>query len=97
MRFKYDKDVDIFTISKPTKVKHSMEVGDFIVDFDRNDLVVGIEILEASEHLGRLKSVQDASMSVSYKPNSIYVTISLFTDGKEKDITIPLARQVVTA
>ncbi len=90
----YDEEEDILFFSKGRKVKASIDIGDFIIDVDTNGLVSGIEILNASKNLNvseeQLKSLQNASMSITYKPNYVYIYLVMQFKDKEKDITIPL-------
>mgnify|MGYP000020447035 CR=1 FL=1 len=48
----YDSENDIFFISDGEKVKESLDVGDFILDVSHNNLICGIEVMDASENLG---------------------------------------------
>lgn len=90
----YDEEEDILFLSKNKKVKASIDIGDFIIDVDAKGFVSGIEILNASENLKvsaeQLKKLQEASMSVTYKPNHAYIFLVMKFIGREKDITIPL-------
>jgi len=90
----YDQKEDIFILSKNKKVKASIDLGDFIIDVDKDGFVSGIEILNASQNLGlaeeQLKELKLASMNVVYKPNYVYITIIMNFGLKEKDIHIPL-------
>ena len=92
----YDFDNDIFFISDGEKVKASLDIGDFILDVDHNNLICGMEIMDASENLGIsksiLKQIQKIKMSVSYKTNHVYVLliIAFKKEGKEVNVPIPL-------
>jgi len=92
----YDSNNDIFFISDGEKVKASLDVGDFILDVSHKNLIVGIEIMDASENLGInkeiLRDVKDIKMSVTYKTNHVYVllTMSFKKNGKEVNVPIPL-------
>ena len=92
----YDSDNDIFSISNGDKVKASLDIGDFILDVSHDNLVCGIEIIDASENLGVpkevLKNIQNMKMSVTYKTNHVYVLLMIVfkEDGKEVNIPIPL-------
>ena len=94
MKIVYDEEVDILLLSKGSKVKASIDVGDFVIDIDHKGFVSAIEILNATETLKiseeQLKSIKDAVMLVTYKPNHVYINIVMQVAGKEKDITIPL-------
>jgi len=92
----YDSDNDIFFISDGEKVKASLDIGDFVLDVSHNNLICGIEIMDASENLGInkeiLKNVKTMKMSVTYKTNHVYVLlmITFKKEGKEVNIPIPL-------
>ncbi|PIN88740.1 hypothetical protein COU61_03645, partial [Candidatus Pacearchaeota archaeon CG10_big_fil_rev_8_21_14_0_10_35_13] len=64
----YDSDNDIFFISDGEKVKASLDIGDFILDVSHDNLICGVEIMDASENLGiskeNLRTVQNIKMSV---------------------------------
>jgi len=91
----YDQEDDTLFLSKKSKVKESIDIGDFIIDIDAKGFVTGIEILNASENLkissAQLKMAREASMSVTYRPNYVYVSLVIRFKDKEKDITIPLS------
>lgn len=90
----YDQEEDILFLSSERKIKSSIDIGDFIVDIDMKGFVAGIEILNASENLkipeDKLKELKKASMSVTYKPNYVYISLIMQFKDQEKDITIPL-------
>jgi len=92
----YDVDNDIFFISDNEKVKASLDVGDFVLDVNHNNLICGIEIMDASENLGIskevLKNVKSINMSVTYKTNHVYVLLMMTfnKNGKEVNVPIPL-------
>jgi len=90
----YDEEEDILLLSRERKVKASIDLGDFIIDVDTKGLISGIEILNASQNLGlkenQLKSLKQAAMNISYKPNYVLITLIMHFGNKEKDIRIPL-------
>ena len=92
----YDSKNDIFSISNGEKVKASLDVGDFILDVSNNNLICGLEIMDASENLGVPKEVlgniQNMKMFVTYKTNHVYVLLMIVfkKEGKEVNIPIPL-------
>jgi uncharacterized protein YuzE len=92
----YDIENDIFYVSDGEKVKASIDIGDFVLDVNHNNLICGIEIMDASENLGIekeiLKNVKTMKMSVTYKTNHVYVLlmITFKKDGKEVNVPIPL-------
>lgn len=92
----YDPKNDIFFISNGEKVKASLDIGDFILDVSHDNLICGIEVMDASENLGiskeNLKQIQNIKMSVTYKTNHVYVLlmIGFKKEDKEVNIQIPL-------
>ncbi len=58
MKIKYDPQVDAAYISfkkGPTQVTTIKVTGDLAIDLGPNEEIVGIEILDASDHLGLSK------------------------------------------
>ena len=90
----YEEQEDILYLSKKRHVKASIEVGDFVIDVDRDGFISGIEILNASENLNlspeKLSDITNAKMLVTYKPGYVYMVLALAFKDKEKDISIPL-------
>ena len=92
----YDVDNDIFFISNGGKEKASLDIGDFVLDISHNNLICGIEIMDASENLGiskeNLRHIQNIKMSVNYKTNHVYVLLIMTfkENGKEVNVPIPL-------
>lgn len=90
----YDADNDIFFISNGEKVKSSLDIGEFVLDVSHDNLICGIEIMDASENLGIdkdvLKNVQNIKMSVNYKTNHVYVLLVITFKKKGKEVNIPI-------
>ena len=92
----YDSENDIFSINNGEKVKASIDIGDFILDVSHNNLICGIEVMDASEKLGVpkdfLKNIKNIKMSVNYTTNHVYVLLAVVfvKQGKEVNIPIPL-------
>jgi len=90
----YDYENDIFSISNGDKVKASIDIGDFILDVSHNNLVCGIEIMDASENLGVpkeiLKNIKSMKMSVTYKTNHVYVLLMIVFKKKGKEVNVPI-------
>lgn len=90
----YDLDNDILFISNGEKVKTSLDVGDFVLDVSYNNLICGIEIMDASENLGisksNLRKIQSIKMSVTYKTNHVYVLLMIVFKQKGKEVNIPI-------
>ncbi len=90
----YDAENDIFFISNGEKVKASLDIGDFILDVSHDNLICGIEIMDASENLGVSKEVlgniRNMKMSVTYKTNHVYVLIMIIFKKEDKEVNIPI-------
>lgn len=90
----YDVKNDIFFISNGEKVKASLDIGEFILDVSRDNLICGIEIMEASENLGVskevLSNIQNLKMSVTYKTNHVYVLLMITFKKEDKEVNIPI-------
>ncbi len=90
----YDQENDIFYISNKEKVKSSLDIGDFILDISYDNLICGIEIMDASENLGVSKevlgNVQNIKMSVTYKTNHVYVLLMITFNKEDKEVNIPI-------
>lgn len=88
----YDRANDIFFISNGNKVKHSVDIGDFVLDIDYKGKACGIEVFDASENLGIgrevLSELKKSEMSVLYRRNHVLMKIIL--KGREVNISIPL-------
>ncbi|MBU0977669.1 MAG: DUF2283 domain-containing protein [Nanoarchaeota archaeon] len=91
---KYNGSEDILSFWKGEPSQASIEIGDFIVDIGSRGYVVGFEVINASENLDVipefLENIEQASMSVVYKPNYVYITLKVKLKGQDKDISIPL-------
>jgi uncharacterized protein YuzE len=91
----YNREEDIFYLSKKRPSRASIEIGDFIIDIDSQGFVSAIEILNASDNLGiepnLLEKVEKASMNVTYKPDYIFVVLFIKFQDKDKEIRIPLS------
>jgi uncharacterized protein YuzE len=56
-KFDYDKENDdLFIYLEGKKSNGAIEVGDFVFDFDKNEELVAIEVVEASDVLSKLIS-----------------------------------------
>ena len=90
----YDSESDILFISNEEKVKTSIDVGDFILDVNSNNLIGGIEIMDASENLGIsnnvLKNIKNIKMNITYKTNHVYILLMIVFKQKEKEVNIQI-------
>jgi len=92
----YDSENDIFSINNGEKIRASIDIGDFILDVSHNNLICGIEVMDASENLGIskefLKSVKNIRMSINYNTDHAYILLVMAfkKQGKEVNMSIPL-------
>ena len=90
----YDFENDIFSIKDGEMIKASIDIGDFILDVSHNNLICGLEIMDASENLGiskkNLKNIKSINMSVNYKTNHVYVLLMMTFKQKGKEVNIPI-------
>ena len=65
MNIRYSHEADALYIRfKETKIENTDELtGDIIIDYDKDGNIVGIEILDASQHV----DVNNITMSTEYK------------------------------
>jgi uncharacterized protein YuzE len=90
----YDLENDILFISHGDKVKTSIDIGEFILDVNSNNLICGLEVMDASENLGidksTLGSIKNMKMSVTYKTNHVYVLLMITFKKEEKEVNVPI-------
>ena len=70
MKIEYDAEVDIMYIElRDTAIEESDEVSPgVIVDYDKNGMPVGIEILDASDLLGAIPAKIELAVAIRSKP-----------------------------
>jgi len=100
---RYDTEWDILYAHTDDKVKDSLELNDFVIDFSMDNKVVGIEIMDASKTIsglvGRkigaavLSKIDRASISVSVGRDVAYIflTVSAPGDRAKTEMRIPFA------
>lgn len=104
-RWDYNEKSDILNIHElKKKTSGSAELGDFTVDFDSKDNVIGIEILYASEFLEnmgiskeQLENLQDAEIIISKKGNRTLIFTVITIQNTKHTIPIPAPVMVETA
>ena len=84
----YDEEVDILSIDADhADYKYSIDLGKVIVDFDRNDVPIGLEILDASKTLcidiDILNNIRSAmsTISVDLDKNDIKVILAVIYEN----------------
>ena len=93
-KIRYDFEEYILNLSRGKNSQASLEIGDFILDVSHNNLICGLEVMDASENLGIskdiLKNIRNIKMSVTYKTNHVYVLLILAFKKKGKEVNVPI-------
>lgn len=96
----YDQENDILWVYSGEKVKDSLEIDSFVVDFSHDDKIVGVEIMDASEVVSSLSlnriskdmlaGIKEASLNFYQSREFFYVVVGLVLsiDNKMMEITI---------
>lgn len=101
----YDKDNDSLFLYTGGRANDSLEIGNYIVDFDTENRVVNLEISEISRMLklwglgkDSLENAKEAQIRVNPGRNSVYVLITLkLKEGESKEICVSVPRSVENA
>ncbi len=100
--FDYDEENDdLFVYSERKKSSGSVELGNFILDFDENGDLTAMEILDASEVLSKILSkiveiskIKEIKIEIINFRNIDAITFSMYINNKEEkaNILIPHIR-----
>lgn len=101
-KFDYDEEEDLLYIyNENKKSKGSIEFGDLIVDLDKNQNVVGLEIFDASKYLSyltnkritkkQLKKIETASLFFSVEKG--FILIKFVLPLNKERIPVPIMIQ----
>ena len=96
----YDQENDILWVYSGEKVKDSLPIDSFVVDFSHDDKIVGVEIMNASEIVSSLSlnkiskdmlaGIKEASLSFYQSRELFYVVIGLVLSIDNKIMEIPI-------
>jgi len=96
----YDHENDILWVYSGEKVKDSLEIDNFVIDFSPEDKIVGVEMMNASEVISKLSlsriskemlaDIKEASLSFYQSRELSYIVIGLVmtVDNKVREIPI---------
>lgn len=96
----YDSESDALFVYTGRKANDSIELGNYVVDFDIDEKVSGIEIFDISKMLGvskpllDLSKVKNAQLNVSQSKSSIYVMVRLLAKMNDKIVEKELIMSV---
>ncbi len=92
----YDKENDILYVHTGQNVSDSVDFDNFVIDYSREGMIVGVEIMRASEFIEKfglskefLIKAEKASLSVIQGREYALIKITVFAVGKMKEITVP--------
>lgn len=108
-KISYDYENDILYVFVGNKVKDSLEIDNFVIDFSSENKVSGIEIFNASEFIsklalnkisrGMLASMKEASISFYQSKELFYIVVGLDimigNVSREIPIQIPAPKMAV--
>ena len=100
-RFNFDYDFendDLFLFDPKSKSKASIEIGDFIIDYNSNNEISAIEMLNASVFFkgikgevnlnkNTLKDINDCKIAIVRKNNFLMIQLIMTLTSKEQIIT----------
>jgi hypothetical protein len=90
----YNKNQDSLFVSKGRATYASIDIDDFIFDFDKEGFLVALEIEEASKNIGlpkeQLESIEYISLNATYKPNLVKIVLIFKFRNEQKEIIVPL-------
>lgn len=103
-KFDYDYEHDILSIYKfPVSVEESIEISEnIVIDLDKNEKIVGIEIFDAGEFFGAfndninkefLKNLEKASFEMKEFRNQWFIVAILVCRGKTIKQSLPPLRK----
>lgn len=98
LEFNYDKLNDLlYVYKKNSNVYSNVMIGDFHLEFNRNNELVGIEVLNASEILGEygiplkiLENIKKVDLKVITRGNSLLVFMIIDSMDQTKSATITM-------
>ena len=103
LKFSYDKlSDDLFLYSPKSKSKGSIEIGDIILDFNKENKLVGVQMINASKLLNDmvdkdpkairavLENLHDCKMDVKKQGNTLMIKIFLLSKTDKLTPVIPV-------
>jgi len=96
----YDEENDVLYVYSGEKVKDSLEIDNFVLDFSADNKVVGVEIFDASSFLSKLNNLEVKKENLSniirarmqfYQSKELFfvlIFIAYNLEGKEREISV---------
>lgn len=104
-KFSYDSEHDDLFVYTDEKSKGSVEMGNFVFDFNQDGKLVALEVLNASKTFAKLmehsiralKSLKSCQIDAANMRNMIMIKISLFYENGEITTTLFAPRVTETS
>lgn len=101
MKFSYDSKMDdLFIFDTSSKSKGSIEIGDLILDLDKNKKIVGVEIINATKFLKNLdvkitkaflEGLKNAKFDLAKQKNWTFLKINLTSANQKLNPIVSVA------
>jgi len=101
--FDYDEENDILWIHRKEKIKGSIDVADFIVDISTDEKVIGLEIMNATDHLEELgiknpkevlKNISGAKLRAVYRQDGVVIYFSITSKLNAEPVSSSIAMPI---
>ena len=92
----YDKENDILHIHTNQSVSDSVDFDNFVIDYSKEGMIIGVEIMKASIFIRGfgisrdfLLHAEKASLSIIQGREYALIKIAILAVGESKEITVP--------
>lgn len=92
----YDEENDILYIHTEQNVSDSVNFDNFVIDYSKEGMIVGVEIMKAVEFIKNfglskefLVHAERAALSVIQGREYALIKIAIFAVGETREITVP--------
>ncbi|MDI6826073.1 MAG: DUF2283 domain-containing protein [Candidatus Aenigmarchaeota archaeon] len=104
----YDYENDVLYVYTGEKVKDSLDIENFVIDFSSDNKIVAVEVLDASKVLNKmlqiniskdaLSDVKEAGINIYQGREIIYVVLMfpIIVNKRKFDVRVPVPTAVAT-
>lgn len=92
----YDEENDILYVAIGQPVSDSVDFDNFVIDYSKGGMIVGVEIMKASGFIGKfglskefILHAKQATLSVIQGKEYALIKIAILAAGAVKEITVP--------
>ena len=98
----YDYENDVLYVYTGEKVKDSLDIGNFVIDFSSDDRIVSVEVMDASKFLSEmldirvtkklLSGIETAGINIYQGREMLYVVLvlPLIVNNQRMDVRVPV-------